>query len=137
VKLAVVGISSNTTQLSSVTSTTTSQLVSSGINRLKEQDWAAPEQLLLNSPSSSATDVYRFGVVLWALMTGSHPWASGEHWPTKEIKEGNFLKFNPLPHTIPDVEAKLVQRCLFSDPPSRPSMHECLLHLDIGNMTNQ
>ncbi len=71
--------------------------------------WAAPEQLL-GDHSSTASDIYSLGVVIWELCTGEEP----QRRHCRPI----------LPDEAPTAVCDLVDRCRALDPATRPNISE-------------
>lgn len=89
--------------------------------RLGTPDYMAPEQLTGRS-SSTASDVYSFGLIIYEMLTGQHPCPlQGTRTTLNALNE-----FRPAPpeQRRPDVPvglSRLVMECLHDDPLCRPA----------------
>ncbi|KXZ47893.1 hypothetical protein GPECTOR_32g506 [Gonium pectorale] len=87
----------------------------------------APE-LMLHGRMSKAADVYAFGITLWELFTGGHPFQSVPraligHQITQERKRPAFPPFAPAAYT------RLTEECWAHRPEDRPSFEAILERL--------
>ncbi|KAH3744920.1 tyrosine-protein kinase Tec [Pelomyxa schiedti] len=94
--------------------------------------WAALE-VLLGDPSTKASDVWSFGVLMWEIFTrGSEPY---EELTAEGVSLLEFLQQGErlsIPAHVPPAIAELMQLCWHSDPGTRPTfskIHQTLLEL--------
>ncbi|RGB29891.1 kinase-like domain-containing protein [Rhizophagus diaphanus] len=81
----------------------------------------APE-VLRNLKYTFASDVYSFGIIMWMLTTGQHPFADNKNeFLEVEICEG---KRPEVTEETPKCYRELMERCWNSDPLKRPSAIE-------------
>lgn len=89
--------------------------------RLGTPDYMAPE-LLAATASSTASDVYSFGLVSYEMLTGNHPCPQRQ---TRAVLStlGELRVARPESHRpeIPDGLSQLVMDCLADDPLCRPA----------------
>lgn len=83
--------------------------------------YAAPEQWRLQ-PASRATDVYGFGCLVYAVLTGAPPFPG----PSQEEYCRQHLKAAPRPLPASPAMRALVQMCLTKERSSRPSVETAL-----------
>ncbi|MCA9700160.1 MAG: serine/threonine protein kinase [Myxococcales bacterium] len=90
-----------------------------------------PEQARAH-PAATGMDVYAYGAVLWELLTGSNPLASGtaKEFIAKQRGDGVPVPKMPASARIPESLAQLVNDCLVSDVKLRPSMSAVLERLE-------
>ncbi len=80
----------------------------------------APE-VLLRGVSSKAADVFSFGVLLWALLTSSRPWAGLRHDAVVEAVAHQRQQLH-FPQSTPPELAELAARCMCWEAGGRPGM---------------
>lgn len=99
------------------------------INTLKDclsPHYAAPEQWSLER-ATSATDIYAFGCIAYALLTGYPPFTSGD------LRARHLHEDPPLPPASLKMK-QLVSLCLRKNPKARPSIESIQRQLrSIGN----
>jgi len=113
------------------------QLADMGIARLLEDgpsslatrmfvsdEYAAPEQWRLE-PASRATDVYGFGCLAYAVLSGEPPFRG----PSQEEYCAQHLKMTPRPLPASPAVQALVQMCLTKERAMRPSIDTVLVLL--------
>jgi len=96
------------------------------VGTLGTPGYAAPEQLRAEKVDGR-TDLFAFGVILYALLTGRDPWLGKlAHEPTNQIYElmaasdrAEMIPFAKTGVTVPPVMANVVQRLLQRDPANR------------------
>ncbi len=88
------------------------------------EGYAAPEQWRFETPVR-ATDVYAFGCLAYAVLTGSPPFLG----PSQEEFCVQHLKVVPRPLPASPAVQALVQMCLNKDKASRPSIETALVLL--------
>jgi eukaryotic-like serine/threonine-protein kinase len=86
----------------------------------KTKFYAAPEQWRREA-STSATDVYAFGVTGYELLAGTRPFQG-----TGDELEQQHLHAQPPPITAAASLGALIQECLFKAPESRPTAQDVL-----------
>jgi serine/threonine protein kinase len=106
-----------------------------GLIRLKSSDpmtgmvgtsnWMAPEVLLSSPFYDEKVDVFSFGVVLWELLTGKHPYSGEEHSQLTLIVEVTEHEKRPeIPESCTPGLRRLIERCWQTESARRPSFHE-------------
>lgn len=96
-------------------------------------NYLAPELLAdVNRKASMASDVYSFGILMWAVLAGREPEWVG---PTSLLQEAlcerhNHPPLNEIPASGPETPGleelkELLQRCWSHEPGERPSFQEC------------
>ena len=80
--------------------------------------YMAPEQLQnSNATPDPRSDIFSFGLVLYQMLTGRHPFGRGpRERPAEAIRTGSPAS---LPARVPASLARVVQRCLEKDPQGR------------------
>ena len=81
--------------------------------------YIAPEILRGNSPTKPS-DIYSFGIIMWMLITGIHPFYDRSH----DLKLAGEICSGLRPEIIdgiPDVYTRLMTQCWDSDPSKRPT----------------
>ncbi len=87
------------------------------IRMFVSEGYAAPEQWRFETPTR-ATDVYAFGCVMYAVLTGAPPFLG----PSQEEYCLQHLKGTPRPLPASAAARALAQMCLTKDRASRPSI---------------
>lgn len=81
--------------------------------------YSSPEQLLL-APVDFRTDLFSFGIMMYEMLSGRHPFAASDSFSTiariLEAEPEELTNLNPL---VPTKLARIVQRCLRKDPNRR------------------
>jgi len=81
--------------------------------------WAAPEQFSENEDITAKTDIYSFGIILWEIVTGEHPYFKQEPYSIMmAILNGKCLE---IPETCEDKLAGLIRMCWLPSQERRPS----------------
>jgi serine/threonine protein kinase len=90
--------------------------------------YMAPEQLQ-GGEGDPRSDIFSFGVILWEMLTGRHPFGVGTQKEiTNSILEKPLKK--RLPRRVPTRLIEIINACLSKDPPLRiPTMREVHLSL--------
>ncbi|MFS7909470.1 putative protein kinase TKL-CTR1-DRK-2 family [Helianthus anomalus] len=84
----------------------------------------APE-VLRNEEADGKSDVYSYGVVLWEMTTEKIPWDGLTS--IQVIEAVGFMNQGlHIPNDVYPQWASLIQRCLCSEPDSRPTFQEIL-----------
>ncbi|XP_073331055.1 receptor-interacting serine/threonine-protein kinase 3 [Pagrus major] len=90
-----------------------------------------PEAFKISYSPTRASDIYSFGILLWSIVTGKHPYANAM---TTMVKFRIPLGDRPSLEEIRSQAAglagltgvmNLMERCWDSKPDKRPSSHEC------------
>lgn len=81
--------------------------------------WCAPE-VLAGEKATPAVDIYSFGMVLWELVSGKHPYStiSSLGVLTRKVLGGAR---ETIPDTVPAVYRTLITACWQADPSQRPT----------------
>lgn len=99
--------------------------VSTPTSRVGTTPYMAPEQVEARNVDHRA-DVFAFGVVLYELLTGEHPFASAQYADTLH----NIVHVDPPLTKVPQPLRRVVRRCLQKDPEERyDSMKDVALDL--------
>jgi eukaryotic-like serine/threonine-protein kinase len=89
---------------------TTEQLsVASEANMLEAADYLAPERALNNTPVDARADIYSLGCVLYFMLMGRPPFASGSI--SERLLAHQTRKPDSIGETRPDVPQELVAIC--------------------------
>ena len=84
--------------------------------------WQAPESWQRRAQLTPASDIYSFGLLLWSLYTGCHPYASlKSHEIMARVKSG-FRE--DIPADCPPDYAALIRACWAQDSTQRPQATE-------------
>jgi len=93
-------------------------------SNIKAYEWMAPEIMDDTIPKySTKSDIFSFGVILWELLTGKHPF-KGDKPPEgiqTFIKSGNRL---PLNKDWDPTLYNIIESCWNADPNARPPVSE-------------
>ncbi|KAI3737892.1 hypothetical protein L2E82_27907 [Cichorium intybus] len=87
-------------------------------------EWTAPE-VLRNEQADERSNIYSYGVVLWEITTEKIPWNGLNSMQVMEAV-GFFNQGLDIPKDVHPRWASLIQRCLCSEPESRPTFQEIL-----------
>jgi serine/threonine protein kinase len=88
--------------------------------------WYSPPELLDNSISKKAKsgDVYAFGIILFEILTGQHPYIMSHYeWLQKNVLEGRRPVL-PEGVQLPEGSQELMSSCWDADPAARPSFDD-------------
>ncbi|BCS82726.1 putative serine/threonine-protein kinase [Cotonvirus japonicus] len=102
-----------------------------GFARIKEENatmtrcgtpcWTAPE-IIRGEKYNEKVDVYSFGIVMWEVLTGKHPFVGCNFMKvTLDILEG---KRPQIPTDCPPKFKKLMKKCWNQNPNKRPNMSD-------------
>ncbi|XP_055342066.1 mitogen-activated protein kinase kinase kinase 21-like [Paramacrobiotus metropolitanus] len=99
--------------------------------------WMAPE-VIRNEPCTEKIDIWAYGVILWELLVGLHPYPGLDSTSIIWGVGSEKLLGLPIPPSMPDGFRLLLTQCWANKPRNRPSFHHILLHLQIaaGELTN-
>jgi predicted Ser/Thr protein kinase len=83
--------------------------------------WMAPEALVVSSSGyTKKSEVYSFGVLLWEITTGQHPYAGiSPEYALMKTEQG---KRDPIPPQVPQFYADIIKKCWSLKPSERPSL---------------
>jgi len=102
----------------------------SWLNRHLNPTWAAPE-ILAGQTYAMPSDVYAMGLLLWELLTRSHPFKKAiANNPLFMGQEKKFILKGGRPHIEEELRSQnkeyieLIEQCWQSDPSQRPSFIE-------------
>lgn len=96
-------------------------------NKVKNIAIAAPE-VLSGGQLSLASDVYAFGVLLYALFTN---WMPFHTLSNNELRRTVLSGMRPsIPERVPPTMAELIRSCWAADPDDRPSFTSITLQLE-------
>lgn len=97
--------------------------------------YASPEQLLGN-PVDHTTDIFSFGILLYEMTLGRHPFGTTDSMATiARILEGDMAEPSHASAAIPRDFGRLVRRCLAKQPQDRYRSTRDLL-LDLQRLTD-
>jgi serine/threonine protein kinase len=94
--------------------------------------YSAPEQLRVNAPHTTKSDLFSFGHVLFGLMTGKtafHPILKA----SDILKRITARRLPAVPKTAGTLMQGLIQRCWSVDPGDRPSFDEIFREFEVRN----
>lgn len=85
-------------------------------------DYLAPEQTAAAALATGASDIYRFGLVLWSLLAGRAPHGGGTGRDRfARAARGQIGDIRRLATNVPERLADLIEHCLALDPAERPA----------------
>jgi Protein kinase domain/Double sensory domain of two-component sensor kinase len=99
--------------------------------------YASPEQVL-GEPATPRSDLFAFGVVLYELLTGTHPFRRETVADTMTA----ILRADPPPlagavHGVPPAALRVIEHCLEKQPSERPSSaRDIAMFLDASGNTS-
>lgn len=89
--------------------------------------YMSPEQATGSSPISPRSDMFSLGIVLYEMITGEHPFLSGDANAEHQIRQRIAEEVPALGHeAIPPALRDLLRRLLAKDPDERFDDHEAL-----------
>jgi class 3 adenylate cyclase len=92
--------------------------------------WMAPELLTGESPNSSSTDVYSFGIILYELYSRKDPYEGEDAMEVlKQVADPLINKRPPTPMSCPPEIQALMTECLSGEPERRPSFRDMDMRL--------
>ncbi|KAK9807609.1 hypothetical protein WJX72_003992 [[Myrmecia] bisecta] len=80
-----------------------------------------PPELLTQGRLSKASDVYSFGILMWAVYTGRRPWAGLRHVQILAKKMMGTCAAPDFPDHTPPAYRELGERCMSADDQARPT----------------
>lgn len=94
--------------------------------------WMSPELLSGESPNSTASDIYAYGMIIYEIYSGREPY-DGEVYEEviKNILDPRIRKRPQVPLHCPAKIAKLMINCLEHDPIERPTAEQLDLTLKV------
>lgn len=105
--------------------------------------YASPEQLAERSIRRN-TDLWSFGVLAFRILTGTHPFTTGNYSPTSEQGRSEIMRqisSGALPPTIANIPQPwrmVIEECLNTDNTQRiQSAKECLEHITNYKASNE
>ncbi|CAB9529589.1 Receptor-type guanylate cyclase gcy [Seminavis robusta] len=88
----------------------------------------APELLRADTPSTTASDVYALGILLFELYSRSSPYEGGEYTDVvgilKQVADPRVNLRPPFPETMKSCVAAMMHDCLVANPEERPTIDE-------------
>eukprot|EP01125_Pyxidicula_operculata_P015927 TRINITY_DN5431_c0_g1_i1.p1 TRINITY_DN5431_c0_g1~~TRINITY_DN5431_c0_g1_i1.p1 ORF type:complete len:1097 (+),score=298.15 TRINITY_DN5431_c0_g1_i1:802-4092(+) len=88
--------------------------------------WLSPE-ILREEVSGAPSDVYPYGIMLWELVTGKHPYDELGFQFTMDIEDAIKENTRPsIPVDCPDIYSELVRDCWDGNPQHRPTFQQIL-----------
>lgn len=98
-------------------------------NRTGTPLYMAPE-IVRRRPTDKRVDLFAYGVTVYRLLTGEHPWSSGADTTGKAALQHDTNPPTDILKVRPDVEprlARLVMQCIDSDREKRPESADAVL----------
>ncbi|GJT19301.1 PAS domain-containing protein tyrosine kinase family protein [Tanacetum coccineum] len=95
---------------------------------IETPEWMAPE-VLRDEKANEKSDVYSYGVVLWEITTEKIPWDGLKKLQIMKAV-GYMNQRLDIPKDVDPQWASLIERCLCSEPMSRPTFGEIVDELE-------
>ena len=98
--------------------------------------WMSPELFVGGAKVSKEADMYAFGMVVYEVITGAHPYRSARELELEESTIVAFQNFKPsipkapVPAGVGEGTWELVKRCWDEIPTLRPSARAALDHFE-------
>jgi serine/threonine protein kinase len=79
-------------------------------------DYMSPEQAASAKDLDQRTDLFAVGVVLYEMLTGTHPFRADNEWGTVEkVRSGSYTRVTKVNPDVPMVLERIVDRALKTD----------------------